>query len=147
MKPKVAVLLALMALAPFGFVACGDDDDDEGATEAVETTEQTDTGGDTGGDAGGGSTVALSADPGGQLAYEQTELEAAAGPVTIELTNDASVPHDVRVENGGDLGGTEEISGGDVAEVTIELEAGDYTFYCSVPGHREAGMEGTLTVE
>jgi uncharacterized cupredoxin-like copper-binding protein len=143
-KTKLAVLFALLALVPFAVAACGDDDD-ETTTDAATTTEPADTGGDTG---GGGSTVELTADPGGGLAYEQDSAEATAGTVTIQLTNDAAVPHDAQIEGPeGDLGGTEEISGGDTSEVEIELTAGDYTFYCSVPGHREAGMEGTLTVD
>jgi uncharacterized cupredoxin-like copper-binding protein len=143
-KTKLAVLLALLALVPFGIAACGGDDDDDAMTDAATTTEPA----DTGGGGGGGSTVELSADPSGSLAYEQDSAEATAGAVTIQLTNDASVPHDAQIEGPeGDLGGTEEISGGDTSEVEIELEAGDYTFYCSVPGHREAGMEGTLTVD
>ncbi len=138
------LLAAVLTLSVFGFAACGDDDDDA-TTDAATTTEPADTGVDTG---GGGSTVELTADPGGSLAYEQDSAEAAAGAVTIQLTNDASVPHDAQIEGpDGDLGGTEEISGGDTSEVDIDLEAGDYTFYCSVPGHREAGMEGTLTVD
>jgi plastocyanin len=145
-KTKLLMLLAALALASFGLAACGDDDDDDSSEPAA--TEQTeDTGEDTGG-TGGGSTVELSADPDGNLAFEQTEAEATAGSVTVELTNDSSVPHDVQIEGpDGDLGGTETISDGDTAEVTVDLEAGDYTFYCSVPGHREAGMEGTLTVD
>ena len=146
MKTKFAVLIALLALAPFGLAACGDDDDEGGdTTEAATTTEEPTTEEAT---TGGGETVEVSADPSGQLAFEQDTLTAAAGEVTFALTNDASVPHDLVIEGPeGDLGETEEISGGDTAEVTVELESGEYTFYCSVPGHREAGMEGPLTVE
>jgi uncharacterized cupredoxin-like copper-binding protein len=68
--------------------------------------------------------------------------------VTIEFHNPASIPHDVMIEDadGNDVGGTEVITD-DSDSVTLDLDAGDYTFYCSVPGHREAGQEGTLTVE
>jgi plastocyanin len=141
-KTKLALLFALLVLVPFAVAACGDDDDDEETTEAA-TTETTDTGGDTG---GGGSTVSFTADPGGSLAFEEDSAEATAGTVTVELTNDSSVPHDVQIEGpDGDLGGTEEVTGGSTT-ADVELDAGEYTFYCSVPGHREAGMEGTLTV-
>ena len=148
MRTKAWVLAALLLLVTsVGLAACGDDDDDEPATD-TEPTEQpaTDTGDDTGG-GGGGATVAFTADPGGSLAFEEDSAEATAGSVTLELTNDSSVPHDVQIEGpDGDLGGTEEVTGG-TTSATVDLEAGDYTFYCSVPGHREAGMEGTLTVE
>jgi plastocyanin len=145
MKTKLAMLFALLALAAFGVAACGDDDDEPAEEPAATTTEETT---DTGDGTGGGETVEVSADPGGDLAYEQDSLTASAGTVTVSLTNEASVPHDVVIEGpDGDLGATDQISGGDTAEVDVELEAGEYTFYCSVPGHREAGMEGPLTVE
>jgi plastocyanin len=146
-KTRFAVLLALLALVPFGVAACGDDDDDEATDEPTTTEETTDTG--TGSDGGGGgSTVSFTANPDGELAFEEDSASATAGSVTIELTNEASVPHDVRIESpeGEDVGGTEEVTG-DTTTAEVELETGDYTFYCSVPGHREAGMEGTLTVE
>ena len=142
MKTKLAVLFALLALVPFALAACGDDDDEEPATEA-ETTETTDTGGGAG---GGASTVSFTADPTGELAFEESSAEASAGTVTLELTNESAVPHDVQIEGpDGDIGGTEETTGG-TATAEVELEPGEYTFYCSVPGHREAGMEGPLTV-
>lgn len=142
MKTKLAVLFALLALVPFALAACGDDDDEE-PTTAAETTETTETGGGTG---GGASTVSFTADPSGELAFEESSAEASAGTVTLELTNESAVPHDVQIEGPeGDIGGTEETTGGSVS-AEVELEPGDYTFYCSVPGHREAGMEGTLTV-
>ncbi|MDQ3572044.1 MAG: cupredoxin domain-containing protein [Actinomycetota bacterium] len=147
MKTKLATTLAIAALAPFALVACGDDDDEATPTDTPPATEQTDTGDDTGGEAAGGSAVEISADPGGSLAFEQDSAEAEAGAVTISLSNESSTPHDVRVESpeGEDLGGTETISG-DTTEATVDLDAGDYTFYCSVAGHREAGMEGALAV-
>lgn len=144
MKTKLAVTFALLALVPFALAACGDDDDDDAATEPT-TTEETDTGGD---DAGGaGSTVSFTANPDGDLAFEEDSAEATAGAVTLELTNDSALPHDVQIEGpDGDLGGTEEVTGS-TATAEVELEPGEYTFYCSVAGHREGGMEGTLTVE
>jgi plastocyanin len=143
LKTKLALLFSLLALVPFAVAACGDDDDvDSADTEA--TTEATDTGGR---DTGGASTVAFTADPGGSLAFEEDSATATAGTVTVELTNDSEVPHDVQIEGpDGDIGGTEEVTGG-TATAEVDLEPGDYTFYCSVAGHREAGMEGTLTVD
>jgi plastocyanin len=137
---KLALLLSLLALAAFGVAACGDDEEEPAAeTTAEETTESA------GGGAGG--TIQVSADPGGDLAYEQDSLEATAGPNTIEFTNDSSTPHDVVIEDdgGNEVARTDQITG-DVTTAEAELEAGEYTFYCSVPGHRDAGMEGPLTV-
>jgi plastocyanin len=139
---KLAVLFSVLALAAFGFAACGDDDDDDTADTAP--TEET-TAGDGG---GGGATVDVSADPGGDLAFEQASLEAPAGAVTFNFTNDASIPHDFVIEDadGNEVAGTEEITG-DSTTLDTELEAGEYTFYCSVDAHREAGMEGPLTAQ
>ena len=88
----------------------------------------------------------LAADPGGGLTFDQTELSAAPGTVAIVLTNESPVPHNVAVEGSGvDVEG-EVFQGGGTRTTEAELSAGEYVFYCSVPGHREAGMEGTLTV-
>lgn len=143
MNRKLATLLAIAALAPAGIAACGEDEEEPAATTTTEA-EETTGGADSG---GGGETLTFTADPGGALEFEEDSVEASAGSVTLELVNESSTPHDVRVEgDGGDLGGTETITEG-TASATVELEPGDYTFYCSVPGHREAGMEGDLTVE
>jgi plastocyanin len=85
---------------------------------------------------------------GTDLAFDQSELTAQAGTVTIDYDNPQSVSHDVAIEDssGEVLGATDLVSGG-TASTTVELQAGTYTFYCDVPGHREAGMEGTLTVK
>lgn len=77
------------------------------------------------------------------LKFEPNELEADAGEITIALTS-GSLVHDVVIEEAGDTQVVEARSGTQVG--SIELEPGTYTFYCSVAGHRTAGMEGTLTV-
>jgi plastocyanin len=82
-----------------------------------------------------------------ELAYNTTNLSAKAGKVTIDFKNPSALEHNVVIEqNGKELAGFEPIANGEESE-TAELKPGTYTFYCSVPGHREAGMEGTLTVK
>jgi plastocyanin len=99
-----------------------------------------------GGGGGGGATVNVTADPTGQLKFEQTSLKAKAGKVKIEFDNPSPIDHDVTVTAGqGKLGGTKTVANGKVSAV-VDLKAGDYTFYCSVDAHRQAGMEGKLTV-
>ena len=81
------------------------------------------------------------------LAFNTTKLTAKAGKVTVDFKNPSPTPHNVVIEqNGKELSGFEPIAEGEESE-TAELKPGTYTFYCSVPGHREAGMEGTLTVK
>lgn len=131
------LLFAVLALA-LGGAACGGDDDDEAADEpaAEETTTHDETTEE-------GEHLTLTADPGGAFSFDQTELTAAAGDITIELVNDSGVPHNVEIE--GD-GVSETITEGST-ELMASLEAGEYVFFCNIPGHRDGGMEGTLTVE
>jgi plastocyanin len=141
---RFPLMLVLCLVAALGVAACGGDDDGGGDTAATDTTttETTDTAG-----RAGGKTVKVAADPGGALKFTQDSLTAPAGKDTFEFTNESSTPHDFAVEqDGNDVGKTEVITG-DTDTVELDLEAGEYTFYCSVPGHRQAGMEGTLTVE
>jgi plastocyanin len=91
------------------------------------------------------TTLQLAADPGGALSFDKETLEAPAGTITIELANESSLPHNVAVEGGGVDEESETVTGESTA-LTVELQPGTYTFYCSVLGHREGGMEGTLTV-
>ena len=119
--------IALLA-AVFALTACGGGGDDGSS-------------GDSTGAADG--TVSVEAS---DLAFDPQQLSAAAGEIEVELDNVGAVEHDFVIEEAGD---TEVVVAGpgETATGTIELEPGTYTFYCSVPGHREAGMEGTLEVE
>lgn len=95
----------------------------------------------------GGEQVELSADPGGDLAFDADALEAPAGPVTLTMANPAAIEHNVALEGGGVAEQGETVPQDGTSTVSAELAAGEYAFFCSVPGHREGGMEGTLTVE
>jgi plastocyanin len=89
----------------------------------------------------------IPADPNGGLFFEFAEATAPAGAVTMRSPNESSVDHNIAVDGGGvdEVGPV--VRDGGVSEIEVDLQPGEYSFYCSVEGHREAGMEGPLTVE
>jgi plastocyanin len=132
MTRRALPLLVLLAALALLLAACGG-----GSGESATTS--------SGG--GGGSTVKIAADPSGALKFDTNSLEATAGNVTIDFTNDSSISHDVKIEgNGVSEEGTDQVTGGSTS-ATLDLQPGTYTFFCSVDGHRAAGMEGTLVVK
>jgi uncharacterized cupredoxin-like copper-binding protein len=95
----------------------------------------------------GSSSLKQEADPEGQLRFTRKDLSAKAGTVTISFANASPLPHNVTIAQGTTvLGATPTFQGG-TKTLTLKLAPGTYTFYCSVPGHRQAGMEGKLTVQ
>jgi plastocyanin len=90
--------------------------------------------------------LALAADPAGQLAFDTKTLTAKAGTVSITMTNGSPVEHNVTIAEGSKVLGASPTFVGGSKTVTLNLKPGKYVFYCSVPGHRQAGMEGTITV-
>ncbi len=101
-----------------------------------------------------GGKLSIPASPTGQLAYATNKATATAGPVTIEMPNMSGVDHNISLEPGSNeatgpgpvLGHSQIISKG-TASFSVTLKPGTYTFFCEVPGHREAGMFGHLTVK
>ena len=89
----------------------------------------------------------IPADPGGALFYVFADAVAPAGALKIESLNEASIDHDIAIEGNGVNEKGEVVNNGGTSEIDADLQAGEYTFFCSVPGHREGGMEGKLTVE
>src|SRR5262245_9555898 len=142
---RASAVACVAAVAAFALAACAGGGDNNDTTAAATPPPTTAT---TGGGGGGGSTVDISTPSGSELAYDQKDVSAKSGTVTINFDNRESISHDVKVEDssGQELGGTELVSSG-TATATVDLQAGTYTFFCSVPGHREAGMEGTLPVK
>jgi plastocyanin len=97
--------------------------------------------------AGKATTVKLAASP-NAIAYDTKQLSAKAGQVTIDFTNPSAVTHDVCLEDpsGQQVGCSSTISQSNTT-LSEDLSSGKYTFFCSVDGHRLAGMEGTLSVK
>lgn len=152
-KPLAAAALVL-GLAAAG---CGGGDDSSSgpsaSTPAASTASSSSASSSSGASGsgtsgGGGKTIAVAADPSGQLKYTKTQLQASAGKDTISFNNPASLPHDVVIADSSNkvVARTKTITKSS-ATATADLKAGTYTFYCSVPGHRQAGMQGTLTVK
>ena len=83
----------------------------------------------------------------GATNYEFAEATAAPGALTIRSPNESPTEHNIALEGGGVDEQGPVVGEGEVSEIEVDVEAGEYTFYCSVEGHREAGMEGPLTVE
>jgi plastocyanin len=102
----------------------------------------------TGGATSAGQALSLEANAEGQLKYNKTSLTAKAGSISIAFTNTSALSHNVTVASasGTVLGATPTFQGG-TKTLSLNLKPGTYKFYCSVPGHRMAGMEGTLTVQ
>ena len=144
MRRPIALLLSTGALA-LGVAACGG----SSAHPATSASSATTTASSATGSAGAtGSKLMLSAPSSGALRFDMSSLTAHAGTVTITFVNHSSVEHNLTVvkgSNGTVLGATPTFSGGSKT-LTLHLSAGSYTYYCSVPGHRQAGMQGTLKV-
>jgi plastocyanin len=138
MRRTSHLLVLLLSAGVLLTAGCGDDDDDGGGGGAAtpEVTEEA---------AAGGEELTLTADAGGAISWEPGELTAAAGTVTIKLVNDSTTPHAVEIEGSGVEEESETITEGET-EVSAELEAGEYEYYCPVGNHQQS-MSGTLTVE
>jgi plastocyanin len=95
---------------------------------------------------GPGGTVKLAADP-TQIAYTTKSLSSKPGKVTIDFNNPAPIQHDVAVAKGSQELVKSPLISQSSTSVSADLAPGKYVFYCTVPGHRQAGMQGTLTVK
>jgi uncharacterized cupredoxin-like copper-binding protein len=95
----------------------------------------------------GASNLTVAADSSGQLKFDKKSLSAKAGKVTITMDNPSPVPHAIAVEGSGIDKKGQTVQMGSKSTVTVTLKPGKYTFYCPVDGHKQAGMQGPLTVK
>jgi plastocyanin len=152
--PKLTAIALTGTMLALGLAACGSSSSSSStsssAASSASTSTSTSTPASTSTSASGGAAgpQSIAADPSGSLKYTKTSLTAKAGKVTISFTNNAPLGHNLSIQqgtNGKVLGATPTFQGG-TKTLTVVLKPGTYTFFCSVPGHRQAGMQGTLTV-
>lgn len=143
----VRKLLALIAIAaiPVALAACGSDDSTS-TSAASETTSSTaaSTDSSTTASSGGGQTVKI-----GESEYKLDPSDATvkAGSVTLDVTNDGTITHNLQIEGNGVEETTDSLAPGDTGELTVDLKPGSYEMYCTIDGHKDLGMEGTVTVQ
>ena len=139
LRVTAATALALIALA-----GCGEEDRPP-AEPPAPAAESPDPRGEQEGRAGG---LAVEADPGGAPVFRPESLRTDAGRVALELVNPSTTAHSLCVEAAEQavLGCTGTFSG-DRGTLRLRLQPGSYTLFCNVPGHRAAGMQGTLAVQ
>jgi plastocyanin len=145
----LALVIGLLALAGCGSSSSSTSSSASTPAAPAETpTKSSSTTSSTPAPAPAGQTLSLAANPEGELKYNTTSLTAKAGKVSIDFTNMSSLGHNVTVESssGAQVGATPTFQGGSKT-LSLNLKPGTYKFFCSVPGHRMAGMEGTLTVQ
>ncbi len=99
-----------------------------------------------GAEGGPGGTLQLTASP-TDLAFDTTSLSSKPGKVTIDFKNPSALEHNVAIEqNGKQIAVSETLAEGKTS-VSADLAPGTYTYLCTIPGHAEAGMEGTLVIK
>jgi uncharacterized cupredoxin-like copper-binding protein len=95
----------------------------------------------------GASALHIKADPSGQLKFNVSALRASAGTVKIVMANPSQLSHSVAIQGNGVNAAGQVVGPSGTSTVSAKLKPGKYTFFCTVPGHRQAGMQGTLTVK
>jgi len=153
MKPNVLAVALCAALVALVVAGCGSSNKKSSSSSSQPAPAPASTAPNPGtkkaqkGGGKGASNLTVAADSSGQLKFDKTSLSAKAGKVTITMDNPSPVPHAIAVEGGGidKKGQTVQMNG--KSTVTVTLKPGKYTFYCPVDGHKQAGMQGPLTVQ
>jgi uncharacterized cupredoxin-like copper-binding protein len=136
----ISILVAVLALALAG---CGGSSNKNAQTNTSGATSTPASGSSSSSSSGG---LALAAPADGSLKFDKSTLTAKAGKVTIDFDNPSSTQHAIAIEGNGVDQKSDTITNGKTS-VTADLKPGKYEFYCPVPGHEQAGMKGTLTVQ
>lgn len=147
-RGTLAVSLLALALGAFAMAGCGGGSSTTSSAASAPLSTATTTAKSNASPPVPAGGLTLEANPEGQLKYNKTSLSAKAGKVSIDFTNMAPIGHNMTIESSAHkiLGATPTFQGSSKT-LTLDLKPGTYKFFCSVPGHRMAGMEGTLTVK
>jgi uncharacterized cupredoxin-like copper-binding protein len=136
-------LIALAVAIPLTVSACGGGDDTS-STSAATTTESSSTSTTASGGGGAGGAVDISET---EYKLDPSDPTASSGEVTINVANDGGTTHNLEIEGNGVEEETADLQPGQSDSLSVDLKPGDYEIYCAIDGHKDLGMEGTLTVQ
>ena len=91
----------------------------------------------------GGATINVVAK---DFSFALVASKAEAGAITFVVQNNGSTQHDFAIRGNGVEKKTATIKPGETARLTVDVEPGNYTYICTIPGHEQLGMNGTFTV-
>lgn len=140
-KSMIAIAIAI----PLALSACGGGDDTTSTTAAA-TTESTSSSTTASGGGGGSSSVDIS-ETEYKLDPADPIVPGTSGEVTINLTNDGAVTHNLEIEGNGVEEVSDDIEPGQSTTLKVGLDPGTYEIYCAIDDHKGLGMEGTLTIQ
>jgi len=142
----VRKLLALVAIAaiPVALAACGSDDSTSTSASSDTSSTAATTESSTTAAGGGGGAVQI-----GETEYklDPSDPTVKAGSVTFDVSNDGTTTHNLQIEGNGVEETTDSLSPGDTGQLTVDLKPGTYEMYCTIDGHKDLGMDGTITVQ
>ena len=139
-------ILVLWVLALLALAGCTKQDAEFTANDQVPAEQRTVAEGTEGGGEPAAEVDGVFVAAGTDLTFDEAPSTLPAGDVTITLNNESGLPHDVTFEGVNGDAPVVVTNGQDTDTGSVTLQPGTFTFYCSVPGHRQAGMEGTVTV-
>jgi plastocyanin len=141
--PRLATGAAVLALALGALSACGGGASGSNAAASSTTESAAATSGSSQSSADAESLTATETN----FAIKLDEDHLKAGSYTITVVNDGSATHDLAVEEDGTTKATSDSIGpGEKTTLTVDLQPGEYVFYCSIGNHRAMGMELTVQV-
>ncbi len=144
-RRRRAMAATLVAVGLVVGTGCGSDDGGDDVATAAPTTQSTTPAVTSTEESQEATVVEIPAAEAG-LAFAEERVTAPAGTITLRMPNPAALEHNIAIDEPVQEIG-EIVGQGGVSEITFEAPPGEYQYYCSVPGHREAGMVGTLVVE
>jgi plastocyanin len=140
-KSMIAIAIAI----PLTLSACGGGDDTSSTTAAATTESTSSSTTESGG--GGGSTSVDISETEYKLDPADPTAAGSSGEVTLNVTNDGSITHNLEIEGDGVEEVTDDIEPGQSTSLKVGLNPGTYEIYCAIDDHKGLGMEGTLTVQ
>lgn len=137
--------LSAIAVVPLILAACGSNNDTSSTSSATETTATAaTTESSTTAAAGGGETVKISET---DFKLTPSDPTVKAGAVTFDVSNDGGTLHNLQIEGNGVEQTTSDLQPGDSGQLAVDLKPGSYEIYCTIDGHKDLGMDGTVTVQ